>query len=123
MSSKSIPIISKRRPKYRRAMFFSTHRLNIASLRIGKHRIAKNIAALGKVNIANPYVGSANCDPKTVSGSSKSCLGLFPKSFQNCTKVVLKVPQSCLNISQTVSKLYTVFLAGALVNSLREGFQ
>ena len=31
------------------------HRLNIASLRIGKHCIVKNIASLRKVNIAHPY--------------------------------------------------------------------
>ena len=36
-------------------MFLSKHRLNIASLRIGKHRIVKNIASLRKVNIAHPY--------------------------------------------------------------------
>ena len=36
-------------------MFFSEHRLKIASLRIGKHRIVKNIASLRKVNIAHPY--------------------------------------------------------------------
>jgi len=35
-------------------MFFSEHRLKIASLRIGKHRIVKNIASLRKVNIAHP---------------------------------------------------------------------
>ena len=37
-------------------MFFSEHRLKIASLRIGKHRIVKNIASLRKVNIAHPYL-------------------------------------------------------------------
>ena len=37
-------------------MFLSKHRLNIASLRIGKHRIDKNIVSLRKVNIAHPYV-------------------------------------------------------------------
>ena len=36
-------------------MFLSKHRLNIASLRIGKHCIIKNIASLRKVNIAHPY--------------------------------------------------------------------
>ena len=36
-------------------MFLSKHRLNIASLRIGKHRIVKNIALLRKVKIAHPY--------------------------------------------------------------------
>ena len=37
-------------------MFFSEHRLKMTSLRIGKHRIVKNIASLRKVNIAHPYV-------------------------------------------------------------------
>ena len=37
-------------------MFFSEHRLKIASLRIGKHPIVKNIASLRKVNIAHPYL-------------------------------------------------------------------
>ena len=36
-------------------MFFSKHRLKMTSLRIGKHRIVKNIASLRKVNIAHPY--------------------------------------------------------------------
>ena len=36
-------------------MFFLKNRLKIASLRIGKHRIVKNIALLRKVNIAHPY--------------------------------------------------------------------
>ena len=34
---------------------FSEHRLKMTSLRIGKHRIVKNIASLRKVNIAHPY--------------------------------------------------------------------
>ena len=38
-------------------MFFSEHRLKMTSLRIGKHRIVKNIASLRKVNIAHPYMG------------------------------------------------------------------
>ena len=38
-------------------MFFSEHRLKMTSLRIGKHRIVKNIASLRKVNIAHPYPG------------------------------------------------------------------
>ena len=37
------------------AWVLSKHHLNIASLRIGKHRIIKNIAPLRKVNIAQPY--------------------------------------------------------------------
>ena len=36
-------------------MFFSEHRLKMTSLRIGKHRIVKNIASLRKVNIVHPY--------------------------------------------------------------------
>ena len=36
-------------------MFFIKHRLKMTSLRIGKHRIVKNIASLRKVNIAHPY--------------------------------------------------------------------
>ena len=35
-------------------MFFSEHRLKMTLLR-RKHRIAKNIASLKKVNIAHPY--------------------------------------------------------------------
>jgi len=50
-----VKAFSKHRPKHRRALFLSKHRLNIASLRIGKHRIVKNIASLRKVNIAHPY--------------------------------------------------------------------
>jgi hypothetical protein len=44
-------------------MFFSEHRLKIASLRIGKHRIVKNIASLRKVKIAHPYrdKGDGSC--------------------------------------------------------------
>ena len=37
-------------------MFLSKHLLNIALLRIGKHRIVKNIASLRKVIIAHPYL-------------------------------------------------------------------
>ena len=37
-------------------MFFFKHRLKMTSLRIGKHRIVKNIASLRKVNIAHPYL-------------------------------------------------------------------
>ena len=36
-------------------MFFFKHRLKMTLLRIGKHRIVKNIASLRKVNIAHPY--------------------------------------------------------------------
>ena len=50
-----VKVFSKHRPKHRRAMLLSKHRLNIASLRIGKHRIVKNIASLRKVIIAHPY--------------------------------------------------------------------
>ena len=45
----------KHRQKHRRAMFLSEHRLNIPSLRIGKHRIVKNIPSLRKVKIPQPY--------------------------------------------------------------------
>ena len=41
-------------------MFFLKNRLKIASLRIGKHRIVKNIAWLRKVNIAHPYMDWAS---------------------------------------------------------------
>ena len=44
-------------------MFFSEHRLKMTSLRIGKHRIVKNIASLRKVNIAHPY-----CQTRKVGG-------------------------------------------------------
>ena len=37
-------------------MFFFKHRLKMTSLRIGKHRIVKNIASLRKVNSAHPYL-------------------------------------------------------------------
>ena len=50
-----VQAFSKHRQKHRRAMFLSKHRLNIALLRIGKHRIVKNIASLRKVKIAHPY--------------------------------------------------------------------
>ena len=36
-------------------MFLSEHRLNIPSLRIGKHRIVKNIPSLRKVKKTQPY--------------------------------------------------------------------
>ena len=41
-------------------MFFFKHRLKMTLLRIGKHRIVKNIASLRKVNIAHPYTESVN---------------------------------------------------------------
>ena len=40
-------------------MFLSEHRLNIPSLRIGKHRIVKNIASSRKVKVAHPYTEPA----------------------------------------------------------------
>ena len=43
-------------------MFFSEHRLKMTSLRIGKHRIVKNIASLRKVNIAHPYIYKINSE-------------------------------------------------------------
>ena len=42
-------------------MFFSKHRLKMTLLRIGKHRILKNIASLRKVNIAHPYREVGSC--------------------------------------------------------------
>ena len=45
----------KHRQKHRGQCFFLKNRLKIALLRIGKHRIVKNIASLRKVNIAHPY--------------------------------------------------------------------
>ena len=50
-----VEAFSKHRPKRRRAMFLSKHHLNIASLKIGKRCIVKNIASFRKVNIAHPY--------------------------------------------------------------------
>ena len=44
-------------------MFLSKDGLNIASLRIGKHRIVKNIASLRKVKIAHPYLCLAPLRP------------------------------------------------------------
>ena len=41
-------------------MFFFKNCLKIESLRIGKHRIVKNIAWLRKVNIAHPYMDWAS---------------------------------------------------------------
>ena len=55
--------------KHCRAMFLSKHRLNIASLRIGIHRIVKNIASLRKVKIAHPW--------PTGKGSQKTHIGTF----------------------------------------------
>ena len=49
--------------KHRRAMFLSEHRLNIASLRIGKDRIVKNIASLRKVKIPQPYSSQVFLSP------------------------------------------------------------
>ena len=43
-------------------MFFFKHRLKMTLLRIGKHRIVKNIASLRKVNIAHPYMDMADMD-------------------------------------------------------------
>ena len=51
--------------KSSRSMFSFKNRLKIASLRIGKHRIVKNIASLRKVNIAHPYLHSHSQRIKT----------------------------------------------------------
>ena len=51
-------------------MFFLKNRLKIASLRIGKHRIVKNIASLRKVNIAHPYLGVGLALLRTEQGHS-----------------------------------------------------
>ena len=46
---------------------------NIASLRIGKHRLIKNIASLRKVKIAHPYDPVVtNCNSFTKIEKSKS---------------------------------------------------
>ena len=45
----------KHRQKHRRAMFLSEHRLNIPSLRNGKHPIVKNLPSLQIVKIPQPY--------------------------------------------------------------------
>ena len=47
-------------------MFLSKHRLNIASLRIGKHRIIKNIASLRKADIAHPYLWVTLRTPRNI---------------------------------------------------------
>ena len=51
-----VQAFSKHRQKHRRAMFLSEHRLNIPSLRNGKHPIVKNIPSLRKVKIPQPYI-------------------------------------------------------------------
>ena len=53
-----VQAFSKHRQKHRRAMFLSEHRLNIPSLRNGKHPIVKNIPSLRKVKIPQPYFTS-----------------------------------------------------------------
>ena len=50
-----VQAFSKHRQKHRRAMFLSEHRLNIPSLRNGKHPIVKNIPSLRNVKIPQPY--------------------------------------------------------------------
>ena len=51
-----VQAFSKHRQKHRRAMFLSEHRLNIPSLRNGKHPIVKNIPSLRNVKIPQPYL-------------------------------------------------------------------
>ena len=53
-----VQAFSKHRQKHRRAMFLSEHRLNIPSLRNGKHPIVKNIPSLRKVKIPSPISSS-----------------------------------------------------------------
>ena len=53
-----VQAFSKHRQKHRRAMFLSEHRLNIPSLRNGKHPIVKNIPSLRNVKIPQPYTGA-----------------------------------------------------------------
>jgi hypothetical protein len=50
-----VQAFSKHRQKHRRAMFLSEHRLNIPSLRNGKHPIVKNIPSLRNVKIPQPW--------------------------------------------------------------------
>ena len=47
-------------------MFLSKHCLNIASLRIGKHRIIKKIASLRKADIAHPYLWVTLRTPRNI---------------------------------------------------------
>ena len=53
-----VQAFSKHRQKHRRAMFLSEHRLNIPSLRNGKHPIVKNIPSLRNVKIPQPYLSA-----------------------------------------------------------------
>ena len=62
----NVEFFSKHCPKHRRAMFLSKHCLNIASLRIGKHRIIKNIASLRKADIAHPYLWVTLRTPRNI---------------------------------------------------------
>ena len=62
-------------------MFFFKHRLKMTSLRIGKHRIVKNIASLRKVNIAHPYSEA----PKN---SSHYLYWSLTKGLRSCTNQV-----------------------------------
>ena len=68
-------------------MFFSEHRLKIASLRIGKHRIVKNIASLRKVNIAHPYTNEAVKVAKEVAKVTKK-VTIVTKEVDKITKQV-----------------------------------
>ena len=62
-----VQAFSKHRQKHRRAMSLSEHRLNIPSLRNGKHPIVKNIPSLRIVKILQPYSGG---DILIVAGTS-----------------------------------------------------
>ena len=65
-------------------MFFSEHRLKMTSLRIGKHRIVKNIASLRKVNIAHPYRALAKkftLTPLRASSASNSPSALITRAL------------------------------------------
>ena len=86
-----VQAFSKHRQKHRRAMFLSEHRLNIPSLRNGKHPIVKNIPLLRKVKIPQPYrwlwKNIPNPPPKctfcrtTCSTASKFLAGSWSKSL------------------------------------------
>ena len=59
-------------------MFFFKHRLKMTSLRIGKHRIVKNIASLRKVNIAHPYLAKTQLGEQEISQLVAKAKGGWP---------------------------------------------
>ena len=71
-------------------MFFSEHRLKMTSLRIGKHRIVKNIASLRKVNIAHPYPGAPEhcASPASPSTVHDLVIALIPS--EQCVDLVFE---------------------------------